>query len=320
MSPLAEVVEADRRWLLERIDQFVNVQCPVCDIPGTLAFTKKGFSYEACHECQTIFMNPRPPKVLLHRFYEQSQTYSYWNRHIFPATEPERRAKIFGPRATRVLEFCQQYKTQRRTILEIGAGFGTFCEEIRARDIFERVLALEMTPGLAASCRDRGLEVIESPVEGLLLHDETIDVIAAFETLEHLYSPREFITACHGLLSKDGLLVLTCPSIHGFDVVVLGESSDTIDHEHLNYLNVDSLARLAEKCGFEVLETLTPGRLDADIVRNKVMEGTFSLNSQPWLKHLLIDRWDSLGEAFQTFLVENKLSSHMWLVAIKRGA
>jgi SAM-dependent methyltransferase len=318
MAGLAGEVEADRIWLAERLSQFVVVRCPVCESIGMPVFEKKGFQYERCEKCRTAFMNPRPSQNLLRQFYEQSRTYAYWNAYIFPQSESVRREKIFVPRAERVIGFCKKYGTSTRTILEIGAGFGTFCEEIKSRNIFDRVIALEMTPALAASCRGRGLDVLEQPVESLSIPDRSIDVVAAFEILEHLFSPREFLTACHRLLTENGLLVLTCPSIDGFDVVALKEVSDTIDHEHVNYLNPESISQLATGCGFEVVETLTPGELDADIVRNKVIEGYFSLDDQPWLKHILIDRWDVCGAKFQEFLMQNKLSTHMWMVAIRR--
>ncbi len=319
MEGLAVEVDADRQWLLAQRDRFVNVTCPVCSGPGTPAFDKLEFHYESCDKCRTVFMNPRPAEKLLHEFYGQSRTYSYWNQFIFPASESARRTSIFVPRAERVVEFCQRYGIHMGTLLEIGAGFGTFCEEIQSRQVFDRVIALEMTPDLAASCQSRGLEVIQDPVETLQMGPGSVEVIVAFETLEHLFSPRDFLMTVHKLLAKNGLIVITCPSIDGFDIVMLQTHSDTIDHEHVNYLHPASIRQLATECGFDVLEIVTPGKLDADIVRNKVLTGVISLEDQPWLKQVLIDRWETLGQPFQEFLAANNLSTHMWMVATKRS-
>lgn len=315
MAGLYEEIEADRKWLVERKDAFVEVSCPGCGGTGEKELEKKELEYLRCGKCRTMYMSPRPSEALLHEFYEQSRTYAYWNEHIFPASEDVRRAKIFVPRAERILEFCDRYDTKKGTLLEIGAGFGTFCEEIQSRDAFERVIALEMTPDLAESCRGRGLEVIEEPVETVTLPDASIDVITSFETLEHLFSPKDFLTTVYRLLRKNGLLVVTCPSVDGFDVMMLREHSDTVDHEHVNYLNPESIRLLAEDCGFKVLEVLTPGELDADIVRNKVLDGKYSLEGQPWMQHVLIDRWDEFGGKLQEFLKDNRLSTHMWMIA-----
>jgi len=37
-----------------------------------------------------------------------------------------------------------------------------------------------------------------------------------------------------------------------------------------------------------------------------------NLSTQPFLQQILIDEWDRVGGAFQQFLADNQLSSHMW--------
>ena len=111
--------------------------------------------------------------------------------------------------------------------------------------------------------------------------------------------------------------MLTCPNIQGFDLMTLGASASAVDHEHLNYFNPQSLSRLVGSCGLKVLETLTPGRLDAELVRNKILSGEFDVSNQPALKHILVDEWDKIGKSFQDFLAENNFSSHLWVVAKK---
>ena len=201
--------------------------------------------------------------------------------------------------------------------MEVGAGFGTFCEEIGRVKMFDRGIAVEPTPGLAQTCRNKGLEVIQKPIEQVKLEKDSVDVIACFEVLEHLFAPREYLRACAALLSPGGLLVLTCPNIKGFDLVVLKERSATIDAEHLNYFHPKSLSLLADTVGLKVLELTTPGKLDCELVRKMVIGRSFDLNDQPFLRGILIDRWEEVGGRFQDFLANNRLSSHMWMVAQK---
>ena len=131
--------------------------------------------------------------------------------------------------------------------------------------------------------------------------------------IEHLFSPRAFLERCAALLKPGGRLIVTCPNVQGFDVELLGERSATVDAEHLNYLHPGSLGALAERCGLEVVEILTPGRLDAELVRKRALAGEVEL--PPFLQRVLIDEWERLGAPFQDFLVEHGLSSNMWLVA-----
>ena len=101
-------------------------------------------------------------------------------------------------------------------------------------------------------------------------------------------------------------------------MVVLQDRSDTVDVEHLNYFHPASLSILLQTSGFEVLEALTPGKLDAELVRKKVLAGDVDISTQPFLQQVLLEGWDSLSVPFQQFLANNRLSSHMWLVARKR--
>jgi SAM-dependent methyltransferase len=200
----------------------------------------------------------------------------------------------------------------------VGAGFGTFCAEVKARNVFSRVVAVEPTPDLAETCRKRGLVVMEQPVEQIKLEAANLfDVIASFEVIEHLFAPIDFVGHMTRLLKPGGLLILTCPNGQGFDIETLGVVSNTVDHEHLNYFNPGSLAKLLTNCSLEVLESFTPGKMDADLVRNRILAGDFDVSKQPFLKRVLVDNREHLLEPFQDFLVQQGLSSNMWMVARK---
>jgi len=311
-------IEADRRRLLKHRGNFVHVPCPACTSErGEKAFEKNLISYWVCSDCETMYVNPRPTPAILEEFYAQSEVYWYWNKYIFPASQEARRKKLFRPRAKRIAEICRRYHMENCTLLEVGAGFGTFCEEAKSLGVFHRVIAVEPTPDLAETCRQKGLEVIEKPIEQVRFKSNTVDIVASFEVIEHLFSPKDFILSCSSLLSPGGLLVVTCPNIRGFDLLVLQTLSQSIDHEHLNYFHPESLSHLVTQCGFHVLEVLTPGKLDAELVRKKILAGELDVSSQPFMKQVLIDEWERVGDSFQRFLADSMLSSHMWLVCCK---
>ena len=306
--------------MLSRRAEFVTVPCPACgEEKSEPKFEKNSIQYVTCGSCDTFYVNPRPSPEVLEWFYRGSPNYAYWNDVIFPASESVRRQKVFVPRVDRVLELCKKYGVEARALLEVGAGFGTFCTEAKSRGVFERVVAVEPTPDLAATCRKRGLEVIEKPVEQIQLDEgQLFDLVANFEVIEHLFEPVGFVRHMARLLKPGGLLVLTCPNGQGFDVETLGTASDTVGHEHVNCFNPTSLSKMLTACGFDVLESFTPGKMDADLVRNKILEGKYSVENQPFLKKVLIESPDRLLEPFQEFLVQQGLSSNMWLVA-RRG-
>ena len=304
--------------LQARAAEFVEVSCPACgaDRPK-LAFEKFGFSFQRCPQCRTIYMSPRPSEALMADYYTHSENYAYWAEHIFPASEDSRREKIHKPWLERVLGYCEAHGIPRGTLLEVGPGFGTFCAVAIAAGAFERVVAVEPTPEMAAACRARGVPVIEKRVEDLAGEVERADAVVAFEVIEHLLAPRDFITGIRSVLADGGLLVLSCPNGEGFDIATLEAKALAVDSEHVNLFNPESLSALLESCGFEVLQAHTPGRLDAEFVREAALKGDIDLTGQPFLQRVLIDEWDRLGWPFQRFLADHGLSSHMWLAARK---
>lgn len=318
MAGQAERFAADIQRLLEHRAQFVEVPCPACGATEARhSFEKYTLAYVTCETCETLYLNPRPNPEVLEVYYATSENYAYWNQYIFPASEQARRVKIFRPRAERLVEIARRHGTLGGTLLEVGAGFGIFCEEVAKLGMFQRVIGVEPTPDLAGTCRSKGIEVIEKPIEHVELPPGSVDVVASFEVIEHLFSPGDFVRACASMLAPGGLLVLTCPNGKGFEVSTLQALSDTVDVEHLNYFHPSSLSGLLRASGLEVLEATTPGKLDAELVRKKIIEGRFSVADQAFLQKVLVDDWDRLGEPFQAFLAENGLSSHMWLVARK---
>jgi 2-polyprenyl-3-methyl-5-hydroxy-6-metoxy-1,4-benzoquinol methylase len=325
IRPDALMEESDRLHagdlakLLQRRAEFVEVSCPACGSEKRdRLWTKDGFHYDRCDECATAYVNPRPPPALLEEYYATAENYRYWSKEIFPAAEATRRLHIARPRVERVIDICERSDVRQwPVLLEVGAGHGTFCAEAVESGHFGRVIAVEPTPSNAEACRNRGIEVIARPIEQVALDGHTADVVASFEVIEHLFDPRAFVEGCAGALPSGGLLVLSCPNLKGFEVAALGVGSRTVDAEHLNYFHPESLALLLQRCGLDVLELSTPGRLDAEIVRKRALAGFLNLEREPFLKTLLIEEWHRIGPAFQRFLADNRLAAHMWAVARK---
>jgi 2-polyprenyl-3-methyl-5-hydroxy-6-metoxy-1,4-benzoquinol methylase len=282
-----------------------------------LKYQKYSLTFCECIHCKTVYTNPRPTEKILSDYYKKSKSYKYWNEVIFPASEKKRRKNIFKPRVDKILSLCKKHSVHTGKLVEVGAGFGTFLSEMATRKAFSSLIAIEPTPSLAETCRKKGIKTIESTIEEVPPNTIKADVAVCFEVIEHLFSPTSFLISCNKILKQGGMMVIACPNIFGFDIQTLGTISDTIDVEHLNYFNPNSLSYLLESTGFAVVEKQTPGVLDADLVRSKVLSGKFSLRDS-FLKTVLFEKWEKVGSSFQEFLQRNLLSSNMWIVAIKR--
>ena len=102
-----------------------------------------------------LYVNPRPTLEMLLEHYQNSLTIEYWNENIYPASEAVRRKSIFAPRAERVVEICKDKGSSFGLLLDVGAGFGTFLEELQNLQAFDQLHAVKLTSKLADSCLGR---------------------------------------------------------------------------------------------------------------------------------------------------------------------
>jgi len=79
-----------------------------------------------------MFINPRPTKEILEYCYSNSEVYKYWNKNIFPKTDKARRKHLYKERIERIRKICLMCGFKKNsTLIEVGAGFGSFCDEAK---------------------------------------------------------------------------------------------------------------------------------------------------------------------------------------------
>lgn len=71
-----------------------------------------------------------------------------------------------------------------REVLEIGCGTGLILKEIAP--IARRAVGLDLSPGMLARARDRGLTVVEGSATDLPFDDATFDTVYSFKVLAHV--------------------------------------------------------------------------------------------------------------------------------------
>ncbi|MDQ7822759.1 MAG: class I SAM-dependent methyltransferase [Candidatus Eremiobacteraeota bacterium] len=182
IRPPEYIKECDRihdhevNGLLKNKKRFIEVPCPACESEAyTRAFAKKGFSFAQCNECETLFINPRPDYEMLLRYYTNSKTVRYWSKNIFSRTEGARRKYVIKPKAKRVIELCRKYSSGYDRLVDVGAGFGTFCEELMKYKLYKQITAIEPSEENAKVCRAKNIETIQKTFEEIDLSQ--IDVI-----------------------------------------------------------------------------------------------------------------------------------------------
>ncbi len=297
-------------------EQRFDIPCVACgSAAAEFQFSKNGFAYARCSDCGTLYQTPRPPLSVFEAFYRNSESSRYWAEVFFPAVAETRREKIFRPRVARLRQWCEDRSVAIHRLVDVGAGYGIFLDEWRLCDPAVKAVALEPSAHLAVECRAKGLDVVEEVAENVTGMDACADLVTCFEVLEHVHDPLTFLLTLKRLVRPGGLLFVSTLCMDGFDLQVLWERSSQISPpHHINFLSILGLERLFERAGLTDIEVTTPGQLDVDIVRNAIQVHPDLLNGQRFLQGIVTD--DKMSRAFQSFLSENRLSSHAWVLSM----
>jgi len=290
---------------------FEMINCVSCDSQLSNALHKKdGFNYNICESCGTLFCNPRPSHETLNSFYENSSSAKFWFEEFLPKVEESRREKIFKKKAIQLFELIDEKEINISNICDVGAGSGIFIEEMKK--IRNDISYFAIEPGEVSSkiISNKGIPVLQKSVEHSKEWYNRFDFVVSLEVLEHVNKPIDFVKSINNLLKKEGYCLITTLGYEGFDILTLGEDSNSISPpHHLNFLSVRGFELLFKRAGFSEVHVTTPGVLDVDIVLN-------SDKNTEFLRILKL-RGDSVIKEFQEFLIKNKLSSHVWVLAKK---
>ncbi len=111
---------------------------------------------------------------------------------------------------TSALRILAGHQSQQQ-LLEVGIGKGSFLQKAKLQGL--DVSGVELNPDAAASARRLGFTIHEMSLHDLATaYPSCWDVVCAFQVIEHLPSPREFLEDAVRLLRPGGLLLLSVPN------------------------------------------------------------------------------------------------------------
>jgi SAM-dependent methyltransferase len=139
------------------------------------------------------------------------------------------------------------------TLLDLGCGVGRFGHAAHA--LGWRVSGIDVSAlAIAAGQTVAPFPLRAGRVEELLQEQQRFDVLTAFEVLEHLSSPVDFLVSARGLLRPGGQIFCTVPNWNCASV----QSStrpDWLPPIHLLFFSQPALHALGEHSGLARVET-----------------------------------------------------------------
>jgi hypothetical protein len=199
---------------------------------------------------------------------------------------------------------------EQGVFVDFYTKYPPFLHEISDRGRFDKILIRNpMVEGVETS--NTKIRVVEE------VEERSASATSAFEVVERLYDPYAFLTFISQRLVSGGLLFLTTLSISGFDLSLLrGKARNLLPPTHITILSYSGIQSIMKRSGFEVLELSTPGRLDVAIVLDALQRAP-EIQIPAFIRSILLNRGRHVHEAFQDFLQQANLSSHVWVVGRK---
>lgn len=308
------LLEKDIAYFFDKKASLLNVECPGCGSSEiSKQYTRMGMDFKICSQCSSHYVSPRPTPEMLENFYRDSLACNYWRKETLGLPE-SKIYYIYGPRVNWILELVDELLPNPGLFLDVETKYPYLLKHLQEQRIFNSILTF----------RPQIYELNKLLPEGVVIKDNfssytgAISIIAAFETLERMFDPRQFFVLANKCCQKGGLLLITTATCSGFEYQILGENAPNINPiNRINLLSIEGLTKCIELAGFEIIELSTPGRLDVEIVRHAFKESEDSQASGFW-KYIFEFRDEQMWQNLQNFLQVNRLSSHARIAARKK--
>jgi SAM-dependent methyltransferase len=179
--------------------------CPVCGVPARPAERVPPAIYYGCQVCETLFQHPMPSIAAMQAYVEKEYASGVYANYVAAA---ELKKLTFARRA--------QLIARRRSggrLLDVGASCGFFVDEALGAgfDAYGVELSHEAVSKAPDALRRR-LSV--GDVNALLLSDtQPFDVVTAFDLVEHVFDPIDFLTQLRRVMRSGGLIAITTPDV-----------------------------------------------------------------------------------------------------------
>jgi spore maturation protein CgeB len=223
------------------------VDCPVCERATSSSGHKLGeFELYACSNCQLRFAPVAfDVPVNYTDVYESPEYIESQVKSISDCADP----RVFAGMPTYRPFFEVARHSDGETLIDLGCGVGRFCHAALANgwnvsgiDISEHAISI--------GNRYAQFPMRSMSIEQLVATGEQYDVATAFEVLEHLSDPGNFLHHMRALLRPGGQIFCTVPNWNCPEVQNASQL-DWIPPIHLLFFTKSSLAEVARRTGFQ---------------------------------------------------------------------
>ena len=167
-------------------------------------------------------------------------------------------------------------------ILDVACALGGFVSLCQKKGAYAIGLDISLYALQQAFKENEEQYIQANGMEGLPLGNQTIDILTAFDLIEHLGDPKPLLTEIHRIVKPKGWLFLSTPNSMSFKRPILGEKWN-YDETHVRFFKASDLKMLLNQFSFEVVQVIcfTESRF-------KLLEVLFSIFNKAQLGDYLL--------------------------------
>lgn len=150
--------------------------------------------------------------------------------------------------------YAKQFIRSGDRVLEIGCGKGAFAHHLIEQGISTQdYVGLEFSPDAQAMAQSQGLQVLTEPISDHAQTDpDRYNIVCAFQVLEHVVNPANFIRDSLQCLKTGGLLIFSVPSADSF-IALSSNNMLNLPPHHVSWWSDQALSYVAQLFDLELV-------------------------------------------------------------------
>lgn len=232
-------------------------ECNLCKFKDSIfLFSKNNYPVLKCKRCGLIYTDTQLSSASLSKFYDKQ--YCLGGNRIGYSNYILNES-VFRKNCLKWLQEIMRFK-QNGNLLEVGCSTGFFLDISRSKGW--NVSGIEISEFSSQYAKKHfGLEVINDDFLNVPLAEESFDVIAMWDTIEHLPDPIGAIKKAYKILKPKGIFSILTGDIDSYTSRFLGANWRLMTPPlHLYFFSHNTLARALSENGFRILSISKPGK------------------------------------------------------------
>lgn len=182
-------------------------------------------------------------------------------------------------------------------LLDVGCGGGRFLNRMQKRGW--QVEGSDFDEQATKKVTTRyGIKTHVGDLSQCALPSNSFDAITMSQTIEHLYTPDATLRECLRILKPGGLLVMTTPNVNSIAASEFGVHWRGWEApRHLHLFSVESLQRLTQRAGFEIVEARSYTAGCSGVYR--ASRSLQHPNATSWLEQFKLLLWSYRKELYE---------------------